>query len=530
MALLAQAVDAGGDRLDRAASVRASAVLQRAGERMRLGAELTVVALVGATGSGKSSMFNALAGMDIAEVGIRRPTTAEPTACVWGDSDADPLLDWLEVPVRNRTRRETVLDADSQAPLHGLVLLDLPDHDSAFLSHRLEVDRLVELVDLLIWVVDPQKYADEVLHFSYLRPHADRGDVMVVILNQIDTLSPGEVETCERDLHRLLKADGLDSVPTLAVSARRGDGTEQLRDVIIATVRQHAFAVDRVLADLSAAAAELRRGIAPTEPDLKALGVSARLVASLSNAAGVPAMLDAVDTDYRRRAADRLGWPFLRWWRRLQPDPSRSSRPSKPSRAGTGRRELAEASLPQPAPSQPAQVDLAARGVADAVAESLPTRWAYAVRSASGWHRGGSGLSAALDSAVRGVNLIRPAPVWWLVVGIAQALIAVIAVLGFAWLAVIGALDWVRSSPIVVPFLGPLPLPTAMLLGGLLFGWVLIVLSGFLIDLGARQRRLQLAGEIDAAVSGVAQSWVLTPVDEVLADHQEVRETLAGLR
>lgn len=527
MTLLTQAVDAGGDRLDPAAIARASAVLQRAGERMRLGAELTVVALVGATGSGKSSLFNSLAGMDIAEITTRRPTTAEPTACVWGNENADPLLDWLDVPVRNRTRRETVLDADSQTSLHGLVLLDLPDHDSAFLSHRLEVDRLVELADLLIWVVDPQKYADDVLHSGYLRPHADRSDVMVVVLNQVDTLSPDEAETCERDLRRLLKADGLGAVPTIAASARRGDGVDQLREVLVATVRQRAFAVDRTLRDLSTVAAELGRAVAPSEPDLDALGVPIRLVTSLGEAAGVPVMLDALDIDYRRRAAQRLRWPFLRWWRRLRRDPLR---PFGLEGVDTGLRELVGASLPQPTPSQQAQVDLAARGVADAVAGSLTARWAFAIRSASGWHRGGSGLSVALDSAVRGIPVDRPTPVWWPVAGIAQGLLAVIAILGFAWLAVIGVLDWVRASPSVVPFLGPLPLPTAMLLGGLLLGGMLAVVSGFLVDLGVREYRYQLAREAEDTVTRIAQAWVLTPVCEVLADHREVREALAALR
>jgi GTP-binding protein EngB required for normal cell division len=527
MTLLAQAVDAGGDRLDHAASIRASVVLHRAGERMRLGADLTVIALVGPTGGGKSSMFNALAGMDIAEVGTRRPTTADPTACVWGTGDADPLLDWLEVPVRNRTRRETVLDADSQAALHGLVLLDLPDHDSAFANHRLDVDRLVDLADLVIWVVDPQKYADEALHSGYLRPHADRGDVMVVVLNQIDTLRPGEVETCERDLRRLLEADGLGSVPTLTASARRGDGAEQLREVLAATVRQRASAVDRTLADLTVAAAELGRGVAPTEPDLEALGVSARLVASLGKAAGVPVMLDALDAGYRQLAANRLGWPFLRWWRWLRSDPSRRL---ERNGAGTEPREPVGVSLPKPTPSQQAQVDLAARGVADAVAESLPARWAFSIRSASGWHRGGSGLSAALDSAVRDIHLDQPAPLWWLAVGITQVVLAAIAVFGFVWLAMIGVLDWVRTSPLVVPSLGPLPLPTAMLLGGLVFGGALVAVSGFLVGLQARQRHQQLVQEADAAVAGIAEAWVLDPVGEVLADHKEVREALAALR
>ena len=47
---------------------------------------------------------------------------------------------------------------------------------------------MVELVDLLVWVADPQKYADAALHDGYLRPLAGHGDAMVVVLNQADRL------------------------------------------------------------------------------------------------------------------------------------------------------------------------------------------------------------------------------------------------------------------------------------------------------------------------------------------------------
>ena len=63
---------------------RARAVGGRAGERLRLSGEHTVVALVGSTGSGKSTLFNALSGAELSPAGVRRPTTAKAHACVWG--------------------------------------------------------------------------------------------------------------------------------------------------------------------------------------------------------------------------------------------------------------------------------------------------------------------------------------------------------------------------------------------------------------------------------------------------------------
>src|SRR5689334_7797016 len=71
------------------ATTKARAVIDRAGERLSLSREHTVVALGGATGSGKSSLFNAIAGVDLSAVGHRRPTTGAANACVWGHNRAN---------------------------------------------------------------------------------------------------------------------------------------------------------------------------------------------------------------------------------------------------------------------------------------------------------------------------------------------------------------------------------------------------------------------------------------------------------
>src|SRR4029079_15747745 len=62
----------------------ASSLVDRAGDRVSLSLAHTVVALAGATGSGKSSLFTSLAGLTLSPVGVRRPTTGSAYACVWG--------------------------------------------------------------------------------------------------------------------------------------------------------------------------------------------------------------------------------------------------------------------------------------------------------------------------------------------------------------------------------------------------------------------------------------------------------------
>src|SRR5439155_690280 len=89
---------------------------------------------------------------------------------------------------------------------------------------RLEVDRLVELVDLLVWVLDPQKYADAAVHDRYLRPLAEYAGVMLVVLNQVDRLDEAGRAACLADLRALLSSEGLAEVPVLATSATTGDG------------------------------------------------------------------------------------------------------------------------------------------------------------------------------------------------------------------------------------------------------------------------------------------------------------------
>jgi Fe2+ transport system protein B len=220
---LRRAVELADDRLDRGVVAGARDALTRADQRLARSAEAVVVALAGGTGSGKSSLFNALAGADLTEVGVRRPVTAEAAALVVGQPPgAGELLDWLGVRRRHR--------ADPAADLpDGLVLLDLPDHDSIEAGHRRIVDRLVERVDVLVWVVDPMKYAQRALHAGYLRKLAAHAEVTLVVLNRVDELDPAARGTCLNDLRRLLDDEGLGGARVLATSAAGGLGVEALR-------------------------------------------------------------------------------------------------------------------------------------------------------------------------------------------------------------------------------------------------------------------------------------------------------------
>lgn len=218
---LQQFVDLVGEPLADVALVQqARSVAERASDRLRFPKQFTTVALAGTTGSGKSSMFNAFTTIDRSPVGILRPTTSEPYACVWGNLFlADELLDWLGVSSRRRFTRESALDANDEVPLHGMILLDLPDIDSVEHKHRQVVDRLLHLVDVVVWICDPQKYADQLVHEGYLRQLAAHRSGLIVALNQTDKLLAAHLPKVGADLRQLLDDGGLKDVPLVATSA-----------------------------------------------------------------------------------------------------------------------------------------------------------------------------------------------------------------------------------------------------------------------------------------------------------------------
>ena len=98
---LTEAVELCTDRVPDEVLAEARRVVDQADRRLALSGSATVVALAGATGSGKSSTFNALTGTELAAVGVRRPTTAHAMAAVWHEQDAEDLLDWLKIPRRH---------------------------------------------------------------------------------------------------------------------------------------------------------------------------------------------------------------------------------------------------------------------------------------------------------------------------------------------------------------------------------------------------------------------------------------------
>jgi GTP-binding protein EngB required for normal cell division len=500
----------------------ARTVVDHAGERLRLSGEHTVVALAGATGSGKSSLFNALARLQLSQVGVRRPTTGIAHACVWGTGHSGEVLDWLGVPPSRRFRRESALDGDDERTLRGLILLDLPDFDSVEESHRIEVDRLLALVDLVVWVLDPQKYADRVVHEQYLARFQRHRDVTVVVLNQTDRLEPTDTQRCLDDLKRLLVTDGLDGVPVLATSAVERPGPRPLRELLESMVAQREAALLRLGGDLDGIAADLAPLLGPEAAEHSVDRATIEtLTGTLAAAAGGPVVADAARQAYRHRAVGAMGWPVSRWLSRLRPDPLRRLR-----LGGTADSEVvAPTSLPPAAPAERAAVGLALRALGERAGAGLPDPWPAALLAAARSRAGD--LPDALDTAVARTDLgMVHRPLWWRLVGALQWLAALAALAGLLWLAVRYTFFALALPELPGPHVGRVPLATVLLLGGLLAGLLMSIVVRPLIRFGARRAGARVRTRLHTAVREVGREMVVAPVREVLHAYAEARTAL----
>ena len=506
--------------------IAAEEVVERAGSRLRLSADHTVVAIAGATGSGKSSTFNQLTGLELSAVGVRRPTTSWATACVWGSDGAAELLEWLGIPPRHQTTRDSMLDTQRDGGLDremdGVVLLDLPDHDSTEVAHHLEVDRLVALADLLIWVLDPQKYADAAIHDRYLAPFASHAGVMVVVLNHIDTVPADRRQAMVDDVRRLLDADGLAEVPVFATSARHGDGVTELRTEIVQRVADKMSTKHRIEADLRAVAARLSEECGSGKPRSLAQSRVESAEEALADAAGVPTVVSAIERSTRLRAGQATGWPMVSWVSRLRPDPLKRLHLDLGA-AGKQLSGRSRTSMPEATPVQQARVDSEVRELADDVSAGMSRPWAEAVRRASLSRL--PEVTDRLDLAIAETDLgVARLPIWANLVRVLQWVLILTALGGGVWSLALVASGNLGSDD--VPEYGGVALPLLLLIGGVGLGILLALLCRILVGATARSRAAQADKRLRAAVHGVSAELVVAPIEAELDAFRTVRNGL----
>lgn len=597
VASLNDALDYGRDRLPEPVVLEASEALERLSRRRELSTEHTIIGFFGATGSGKSTLFNAVAGYPIARSAPTRPTTSAVQAAVWCAEDSDELLDWLGIENRVYPQStEFIRDVERQTPnaasaqpapnavtepvpglfnrirrmvgrgetrtrTGGLILLDMPDFDSVTTANRELAARMMRYVDVLVWVVDPQKYADAVIHSEFMVPLAASGAQTLCVLNQADKLAPSEVPAVLASLTHLMQTEGTDRhllAPPLALSARTGEGMDALRDLLAQVAAAKSASLQSTDAQLYAIASELRAyagGEGTTLTGADALTAERELTQACYDASPATQVLEAATESYRRAARTRTGWIATRWMGRLKADPLRrlhlgtgsSGKNGTKSEAKNGRKkgteasnpgmlgepaqesapELVAPSLPPLSAAQKANMANAVRRYGSRMGQNVGEPWKRSLGEAALSQE--SELPTLIERDIARIDYTRGrqrAP--WTVFNVLQWLALLSALAGVAWLTLIAGLGYlqIQLPPPPAPEGFPVPLPTLLVILGVLLGIATAGLGRLLTAWGARRYARRLRVRLNAGVEGAVRSCVIEPVQAEAQRLQAYRSAL----
>jgi hypothetical protein len=115
-------------------------------------------------------------------------------------------------------------------------------------------------------------------------------------------------------------------------------------------------------------------------------------------------------------------------------------------------------------------------------------------------------------------------PLWQRAVGGLQWLLLAAAVAGGLWLLALVALGFFRVDDVVpLPRVAGVPVPTLLVVAGLLAGALLAVLVRPFVRWRARRRRRQAERRLRAAIEQVAEEELLAPMAEVRQEHDRFR-------
>ncbi|HYU48745.1 MAG TPA: GTPase [Candidatus Limnocylindria bacterium] len=515
LARLVRAIEAArtlGIPVDAAEAVRVDAEA-----RLGFPADVYVLALVGGTGVGKSSLLNALAGEAVSQVSVRRPTTDEPVAWVPREArrDLDELFAWLDV--------HEIREHDRSGP-GNVAILDLPDIDSVTAVHRERVERLLPRVDAVIWVTDPEKYHDAVLYDDFLRQWMPRLDRQAIVLNKSDRLGRDAVASLRRDLEgdlaTRLAVPGRSQPSVIVTSAIDGPpALGELRAWVAAQVEAKRIVRDRLLATIVATLDGLARqaGIDPLTPAEPFLGPGPRRAAieaassAVTRALDLPALERQAVAATRARARARGTGPIGLVTSTIYRLSGREAQVADPDRYLVEWREHG---------SLAAAVDALRQALTEPIRTAAPAVRPTLAASVepTGIRRS---LERAVDTAIGRQERAVPSSRIWPLIGLLQTVATWAIVLSVAWIVV-----WILARPPVgsvdVPVLGPIPMPLAALVVSLVAGYALARILGLHAGWVGRRWAAHLRREITAAVERELTDRALEPLDRLEAARHEL--------
>jgi len=181
-----------------------------------------VVGFFGGTGVGKSTLLNRLAQENIARTGVERPTSREVTMYLHSTVHVEHL------PAEYPTHQIKTAFHNNEANRY-ILWIDMPDFDSAETANRKLVNDWLPHIDMLVYVVSPERYRDD-NGWRLLLQHSGK-HAWVFVINHWDKGNPAQI----KDFETLLVEAGLEQpylFCTDSSSEPEQDEFNSLRDLI----------------------------------------------------------------------------------------------------------------------------------------------------------------------------------------------------------------------------------------------------------------------------------------------------------
>jgi energy-coupling factor transporter ATP-binding protein EcfA2 len=181
--------------------------------RVRQSAAPLLVALVGSTGAGKSTLVNSVVGTQVSQTGVRRPTTNSPVLACHPD-DIHWFAENMFLPTLPRVRQEglarpgrdgLLVLAASEGMTKGIALLDTPDIDSVVRAHYDFAYQFLDASDLWLFMTSASRYADAPV-WELLQHARDRGAALGVVLSRVP---PSHRSELVAHFNAMLDANGI---------------------------------------------------------------------------------------------------------------------------------------------------------------------------------------------------------------------------------------------------------------------------------------------------------------------------------
>ena len=387
--------------------------------RVRRSAAPVLVALVGSTGAGKSTLVNSIVGANVSATGVRRPTTNSPVLACHPDE-----IDWFAennfLPTLPRVRQEglarpgrdglLVLAASEGMP-RGIALLDTPDIDSVVQAHHEFAYQFLDASDLWLFMTSASRYADGPV-WEILQHARERKASLGVVLSRIPQAYRTELVD---HFNAMLDANGMAAADRFVIpeiplinGMLPPDAYQSIRDWLADTAAR----ADRRVAVLSQTMSGVLDTFKTRIPAIAA-HVEAQVVlrAELRRAADT-----AYDNAFTEASAGMKDGTLLRgevlarWEDCVVGGDLRPRRGAKPARSGNKKGKRARRG-----PSRPAALNASLRSAIESFIVSVADRAAEHVESS--WRTDPAGAVLLADAAAERARDVRAKQVFESVFG-----------------------------------------------------------------------------------------------------------------